>query len=548
MRRIIGKENLIIAVVGIIVWGNALVNGFVWDDFPYLINNAQNHSIGNFWQIIGNHSFTFYRPFFSIILSGIYTIFGASAFWFHLIQISLHIGTSILIFRLFNKLFKSQLALLLTLIFIVHPMNVEAVVYISAMQTGLSVFFGLLAIEAANTVKINDIYKYSLVGLLLWLAILSKESGIIFPVVIFGFSPKKDLNKLIIPAGLAVMVFIVLAFNLAGAMKISESNKSPVPIVNASPAVKILTLPKLIFYYIKTALYPKDLAISQQWVVKTVNVKDFWEPVLGSLGLLGILGGLGIRIKNKKDFKMFLWFGLWMMMAWGTVWQIISLDMTVADRWFYLPLTGLLGMTGYLVQNINLKYLQPVAGIIIVLFSMRTMVRNNDWKNNLSLFLHDRNISKESYDIENTLSYEYLKLGKYETAKQYIDKSIQLAPGFWENWSNLGVYYINKNPADPEKGVAAFETAIKNNPNYYMGYLNLARAYFYKTTPAKTTYYLNNIALIKYPNDVFFWYLSGITEYNTGNKKTAQDAMLRAYSLSKEQKYFDLYLKIMQEN
>ncbi|PIV70924.1 hypothetical protein COW57_02525, partial [Candidatus Roizmanbacteria bacterium CG17_big_fil_post_rev_8_21_14_2_50_39_7] len=61
-------------------------------------------------------------------------------FFFHLTSVVFHIATAVLIFYLFKRFFKENIAFFLSLIFLVHPANVEAVCFASALQEVLFTF------------------------------------------------------------------------------------------------------------------------------------------------------------------------------------------------------------------------------------------------------------------------------------------------------------------------------------------------------------------------------------------------------------------------
>src|SRR5260370_40719782 len=125
--------------------------------------------------------------------------------------------------------------------------------------------------------------------------------------------------------------------------------------------------------------------------------------------------------------------------------QIILLDATVADRWFYFPIVGLLGIVGVGIQTTklsskNVKMLSWILGIILLsLLSIRTIVRNTNWSDAITLYEHDSNIS-DNYEIENNLGSEYADIHKYDEALTHYKKSEALFP-FETNTYNIGFVY-----------------------------------------------------------------------------------------------------------
>ena len=553
------KAIYILIIVGIIVYANALFNRFVWDDIGQIVENTEAHSIRNIGQILSNHSFTYYRPFPIVIWSLIYTLFGPTPFWFHLFHILLHIVNSILIFILFKKYFQSVISLFLSLIFLVHPMNVESVAYISSLQTVLSLSFGLSVILLISK-NIRPFYKYSLIFLMLVFSLLAKEVGVVFIIYAFfvillkldqGYG-KKNYLLLGISSVLAIVFYVYLALlwgggtNRLGTLSTQPIvHLSPFPIMHAPLAVKLLTFPKLLFYYLITFLFPKDLAISQQWLVQTININDFFLPLLvNGVFFAAMVAGFIFLIRRKKDLAVYIFFAIWLFLSWAFAFQIIPLTMTVADRWFYIPMVGLLGLLGIFLKFLiesrrsfrGSLIIIPIA--VLALLSLRTIIRISNWRDAITLFSNDVKISTVSFELENSFANELLQLNRDTEAKLHLEKSIQLAPNFWENWNNLGVYYAKNN--QPSKAIDAFSKAVDNNNDYYPGYANLAISYFRHKSLEESRDFATGV-LRKYPQDPAFWELLAIVNYKLGNKEQALEQILNCHKFSNNPRCMQIY-------
>jgi len=544
-----------IVIIGLIVYVNSLFNGFVWDDFSQLINNIPSHSLLNIPQFFSDHSNTYYRPFATVILAGMYMLFGTTAFWYHLGQLLLHIVNAVFIFVLFKKFFKQAYSFILACIFLIHPMNVESVAYISSLQAVLSLLMGLSALLIVSYKKQRSLSIYFLLSLLLLLSMLSKETGILFCILtplLMAFSKKLHYEKreymfVSISIVLSVFFYVYLTFFYGNIPK-GIQLISPVPIANASLYIKFLTLPKILFYYLLTFIYPAHLAVSQQWLVRNISIEEFYIPLFADvLFFIGLLL-IGIYLWKTKSRDMYIFFLLWFLFSWGMVLQIIPLEMTVADRWFYLPMIGLLGVLGSLITNIKVnntlfkQYGICFFVIILILFSFRTMVRLPNWNNNLTLFTHDEQVSTVSYDIEDQLANQYLLASEYDQARPHIIRSIQLAPKYWENWNNLGVYYEGKGQIN--KSIEALSQAVNNNPNYYNGYINLASIYFHYTPPHEAQTKIDNI-LMKYPNDPELLLYSAILAYEVKDIASARESITKVYKYDQSPEVTSVYDIIM---
>src|SRR5258708_14907634 len=101
-------------------------------------------------------------------------LFGENAFFFHFLQVLLFVTNAVLVFLLLKKFINSHLVFVLSLIFLVHPINQTVAAYIATLQDTLFFFFGMLAllVTIANKVKYSQLIVFSLLAL----SLLSKET------------------------------------------------------------------------------------------------------------------------------------------------------------------------------------------------------------------------------------------------------------------------------------------------------------------------------------------------------------------------------------
>jgi len=510
------KFILLLILIGFLVYFNSLFNGFVWDDEEQVINNVLVHSLSNFPLFFKGSTFNpgggsaltglYYKPLMTFFFSVVYSIFGSKPFFFHLFQLLLHVGNAVLVFVLLEHFFKKQkLSFFLSLIFLIHPMNAEAVVYVAALQEILFFFFGMLAltfvIKEPVRLKDNGVIYLS-TSFLLLLSLLSKETGIIFFALIFFYLliyKRERLLNYFIFFLVSLAAYLILRFGLAG---IYFQKHGLSPITRMDFWDRLISMPKIILFYLKTFFAPLDLAISQHWVVEKITWPDFSRPLIfDSLFFLAILAiVIFLVIKQYSHVAIyFLFFFLWFIFALGFHLHLFSLDLTVSDRWFYLPMVGMLGMFGAIAPKLKVKSEKLkviITIIIIIILSWRTFIRTFDWRNGLTLYSHDIKISKDAFDLENNLGVELFRVGRFDEAKIHFENSTKLAPYWWTNWNNLGVIYERK--GDFGKAATYYKKAIDNG-NYYLAYENYSGVLIKQNKKNEAKEFLEKEALPKFP-------------------------------------------------
>ncbi|MGH7204522.1 MAG: tetratricopeptide repeat protein [Candidatus Levyibacteriota bacterium] len=527
------RAVILIIIIGVGVYFNALFGEFLTDDIIQIVNNPVMHSVNNIFTFFispGNagveKSLFYYRPIPYSIYTFFYSIFGQATFFYHLFQIALHITSAIFIYKIFNKFFPLVISFILALVFLVHPINVEAVSWITYLQDTIYVFFGIIAFYLFQEKKSKSTTKNAVIILLITASLFSKETGVLFILIILLYTilfKRKSQLKFsiliaVIPIGMYVFIRFLLANNYYASTHLNDA------IIKGN----LLTLPKMIFYYISTFFFPKDLAITQHWFVTATSFNDFYFPLIADIlvfGLIFILGGF-IYIKRREQFKVYMFFLCWFILGLLPHLALWLLDMTVADRWFYFAGIGLLGLFGVLFSSIKL-YSEKSRLIIIVLLtiiisalSVRTMIRNSNFQNNLTLLEHDAPIS-HNFTMDKALVQEYLRQKDYKSAK--IELS-QMAQEYPKNatliWYQAQTELVLGNIPQAKYYLAN----LIGTPYELEAYKLLSKIIVLYDKDLNSAEKLLKVASSKYTKDKFIWESLAITEYKLGKKQEAQNA------------------------
>jgi len=501
------KYIFIIIGLGLLIYFNSLFNNFVWDDEEQILNNQLIHSVRNVSLFFkggtfntggsGNMMGIYYKPIMSICFSILYSLFGPRPFFFHSFQLIIHIINTVLVFYILKKLINNKpIAFFMSLLFLVHPINTESVVYISALQDVLFFFFGMLAFLIVVYKDKLRFPEFAFIFFCLFLSLLSKETGIIFLPIIFFYLflfNKKQLLLLLNIFIFLIGTYFILRFGLAnvGLTKFGIS-----PISRANLATRLITIPKVITFYLKTFFFPKNLSILQHWLVKQINFLDFYIPF--AFNIIFLILVLFFYIKNHS--KTFLFFLLWLIFGLSLHLHIFPLDMTVAERWFYLPMVGILGILGVVIQNLKFKIfnLKLILILIIITLSIRTFMRTFDWRNGFTLYGHDIKITRGAFDLENNYGVELFRNNHIKESRKYFENSTRLAPYWWVNWNNLGAAVEQENNLTLAKKY--YMNSMKNG-DYYLAYQNYVRILIKENRTTEAKNFLTKVALVKFPQN-----------------------------------------------
>ncbi|SRR6266568_3010557 len=536
-----------ILIIGLIVYFNMLFNGFVWDDEAQITANYFVQSLthipqffigGTYASIEGTLTGSYYRPLMLTVFSIFYSIFGMNAFPYHLLQLIFHIINAILVFILLRYFIKPSFAFSMSLIFLVHPMNQESVGFISHIQDTMFFLFGVLALFFSKG-DLSNKKKILFVNLFLLLSFLSKETGLIFVPLIFFYllliAKKKKLNLYFLLSLIFTTLFYLILRFLIVHIPIKESGLL-VPIASESLIQRLVSIPAIFFYYIKTFFVPVKLSIDQLWIVKSIDVNNFYIPLFLDLFILLFLVAFGFYIYryHKKDFRIFLFFTGWFMLGILVLLQIVPLDETVADHWFYFPMIGLLGLIGLTLGYINFNkniikstYIF-LSFLIICTLGIRTVVRNTNWVNNITLYTHDVQVSPDSFRLESNLGVELIRDKQYEVAKKHLEHVVRLEPMWSDNWVDLGLSY--EYTGELVKAREYYQKSIQMDQSQ-KGYENLGGSYVFYDKDYKKASEILEAGIKKYPKNQRFWILLAVAQYNLNNNNEALNDATKAYEI-----------------
>jgi len=507
-------------LLGVLIYGSSLSNGFVLDDENQIVSNELTTSLGHFDEIFFHGAATheggransygiYYRPLMLASFALLRSAFGLDARPFHTLQLLLHICTAMLLFLLFKNFAPPSLALIGGLFFLAHPMNVEAVCYVASLQDPLYALFGLAALVLVLQVKtFKWSHTLSLAALFL-LALLGKETAAVFVLLAplaAAFFRRDRLIKTVLAGALGTAIYLGLRIGFAGLISVNHSTSQ---LAKAPYLTKLMTVPLILASYLAKFFFPLTLASSQDWIVASPGFDTFWLPlgfVLLATFLCVLYSVLDCLHWGKRTWlSPFTYFFAWTVISLGLHSQIlVTLDGTVSERWFYLPCMGLTGMAVSIASNHqdfilkNYRLTVALATAVILVFSGRSFWRTQDWHDGYTLYAADLVSQADSPTLQNNFGVELFRRGNFDSAKEHFEKSIELNPQWNTSWNNLGAIYQRTH------NLQKAEECYTNSTHYgayLLAYQNLASVLLQEAKIVEASSFLNEKALAIFPVD-----------------------------------------------
>jgi protein O-mannosyl-transferase len=335
-----------------------------------------------------------------------------------------------------------------SLLFALHPLQVETVAWVAERKNLLCAFCYLWAmILCICFLRTGRVWYVVPVFFLTLAGLLSKPAAVTLPValILLGLVYGRKPGGLLVPAiGLAALFALCLGWSL-----FVLATERTYPAILPPLVYRPLIAAGAIWFYLWKFLVPVDLAVVYpRWDV----VGDY---LLFTLPLLA-LGGSAILLALhwRRVDKCVLWgicfFVLNLLPVCGLVPFGYMVHSFVADHFVYLPMVGLCAVVAGIVDRAKSR-LSPNAtkvllGAVCLWISVLGIVsvrQISHWKDSAALWEATLRVNRTSPGVYNNYGLVLLDKGDYEGALTMFNKAVELAPRFDTAFYNAGKAYFH---------------------------------------------------------------------------------------------------------
>lgn len=416
---------LVLSVLVLGVYLTALNAGFLAVDDVSIMRVIQsgNVSIRGLLFSPGND---YYRPLTVLSFLADFLLYGSNPAGYHLTNILLHLGNVLLLYYLATTLMgkdrdAGNYALLAALVFALHPINSEAVVWISARTDLLCCFFSLICL---NILIRRSRVVTPLVFLGLFLSCLcslaSKEASLFLPLLAllyFILARKKVPLRNAIAAcsalGIATIVYLLLRKGLPVAS--AAAIKTTLP-TGSLPVTLFIDGAAALGFYLRKLFYPFPLSIAITEIPSYLCLFIF----LLSCGTAAILWKKSSLLRFPLSFL-----ALSLIPPLGVF--FLSFAWTpYAERYLYIPSAAFALCCGILIHRYRKKIPQFIAAICISLLAIPTVYRVSQWTKPIPFWQDAVEKSPRFGTVRLPLAAVYLEAGRNADAERSLRQADNL--------------------------------------------------------------------------------------------------------------------------
>lgn len=507
---------LFLIPLGFFLYIDALRAPFVYDDKGFIVQNEAIRSLSNFFDLSG----TRYLGFLSFALN--YSIGGLTAFDYHLTNLIIHIANSVILFFLIvsvadTPLLKQRaekkavicIAFVVSTVFLSHPIETQAVTYVTQRFTSLATMFYLLAVFSYSRARIMSasgkrgltmaaFYVLSLLSTIA--AMKTKEISFTIPFAIllydwtfFPSSRRAPGSWMRVPFYFTLLIIplTILAPESMGTVKegLRELQLKEAAMIDRN--VYVITQFRVIVTYIRLLFYPAGQSIDYGYPIS----RSIFEPsaLVSMLFLAALffssLYCLYVSRKRSSLYGVLFSFGvLWFFNALTVESFLVPIQDVIFEHRVYLPSAGffiaaaaaLFYMAEKLRASTGIRLPHPVAAAIVLVLACpplfaATLARNKVWTDERLLLDEAVLKSPGKARLRYARAQMHFDRKEYAQAVYEATAAIGINPFLADSFHVRGMAYQALGRHDDS--IKDFSKAVLLDPGVAARYYNRAVAY-----------------------------------------------------------------------
>lgn len=400
---------IFVAAVTFVLYCGTLSFEFVWDDGDQIINNPLIRSWHSLPRIFGSdlwfhtiHNQFYYRPLFVAWEILNFKVFGLKPWGWHLTTVLLHVLASCAVYWLARSLkIDHWTAVVAALIFGVHPIHVECASWISAGSDSMVAIFYIFAFIAylrSRDQQSGARHRWQILSfVLLACALLTKEMAITFSllVAVYEWLDRKDLSVSVLSqvrtSIRAAMPYLIITGGYFFLRRMALHGSAQLDPAYTSLDV-ILTLPLVLFTYLKLLFFPRGVTVGYYVpYVTSLDSRSFVFPVLALLAVTVLVWFWSSRKKDLKIGFVVSWLVLGLIPVLYI--RLFAPGAGVRDRYIYLPSVGFALLIAVAIRSLRLRngngsrWVQIAAGAVLTIgLFAGSLLQQVYWASDLLLF------------------------------------------------------------------------------------------------------------------------------------------------------------------
>jgi Tfp pilus assembly protein PilF len=539
------RNSIIIFLFAFILYSGTFEHDYVLDDNDVIaVNDITHKGIDGISQIFKssyrvNTNYAgdeLYRPLSRALFSIEWEIWPAKPGAAHVVNVIIYALISVLVYRLLLNLLKSQLVpFIASVLFAALPIHTEAVSNIKSADDLLALLFALISLLLVLKYWNSKRVMYLIFSLLtFFISMLSKESAVVFiaviPLCVYFFTPVPAKKNLLITALylIPLLLYLVIRYNVVGQFDARNSLTTNYLIDIPDFFTRTASAIRLLGYYLLIIVFPYRLISDGSYNEFPAVSIGSWQFIVSFLVMAAMFVYAVLNFRKRKTESFAILYFFFTVSIVSNIFVLIGTN--YGERLMLTPSIGIVLLIAVILvrfvktgkpQKFILFEKPVLVSLLLVLpYSVKTMVREKDWKNELTLFSKDADAAPNSARLQYYLGNQYAvnfpalvdeneKKGYAEKGLTSLHRALDIFPRYDEacysigeiysysgNLDSAGLYYERAariNPANArflnnyadimfkkdniDTAMKYFKLAVKYDDNYRDAWVNLGTTY-----------------------------------------------------------------------
>jgi protein O-mannosyl-transferase len=496
---------VLIIAAGLVAYHNSFRDGFVFDDYRHLVGNPHIRQLGRPWDVIAHTS----RPVVEVTLALNYALGGLEPWGYHVVNVCIHILAALTLYGVVRRTLSRQecwstgvmersarfgksadwLAGVISLIWLVHPLQTESVTYVIQRAESLMGLFYLLTlyclIRSTGASRGGWWQAGAVASCALGMA--SKPVMVTAPVVallydrafLAGTWREAMRRRWPLHSCLAATWLLLALLLTLGPMEWKDS--AGFAYQGASPLRYALGQPLAVLHYLRLSFWPYPLCLSYgQWPFPASDPRMTQEALAGQI-VVAVLLAATLWAWSRRPAVGFL--GAWFFLILLPTSSFVPVADAIVEHRMYLPLAAVIAAVVLGAFEIGQRLLNQqqnavlgclAGGLVVGLFTFLTIQRNRDYSSDLAIWQDTADKCPNNPRAHNNLGISLFHLDMLEEAIDHYRQALRIKPDYAEAHNNLGIALSRQGRL--HEAIEHYAQALRIKPDLVDAQVNLGNA------------------------------------------------------------------------
>jgi protein O-mannosyl-transferase len=479
----------LIVAAGLLAYSNSFTGSFFHDDFGSILENPTIRQLWPIWQPLSPPHLNWLtvegRPLINLSLAINYALGGYNVWGYHALNLVVHILAGLTLLGIMRRTLlqpplrerfgaaANELALVVALLWTVHPLQTESVTYIIQRAESVMGLFYLLTlycfIRGVESQRTRLWYGLCIGACALGMA--SKEVMVSAPVMVLlydrafvtGSFREAWRRRWPLYLGLAgtwvVLGFVEISAGISGYAAAMTQRVDRWEYLANQPGV--------ILYYLRLCVWPSPLRLDRAW-----PLVESGTSILLTTATVGVLLAATVWAWKRKPAWGFV--GAWFFLILAPSSSFIPIPSLIHEHRMYLSLAAVVSVAVMGLYSMAGRRSLTVLVLLVIGFGFLTWRRNQDYRSELTVRFGTDTEAYKNPLVQYNAGVAYGRQARFQEAIDHYEQALRLKPDFPEAHNNLGSILFQM--GNVTEAMTHYKEAVRLKPDYAGAHYNLGVA------------------------------------------------------------------------